>query len=61
MSSVFSDAIHLRCDMHLKDNIKTKLADLKIDSVAAQEITRDIFGCNLDGTREGMYACPYHM
>lgn len=57
MSNVFSSAVHLRCDLHLKDNIQRKLSELKIDSVPAREITRDIFGCTLDDSREGMYAC----
>ena len=39
MSNVFSSAGHLRCDLHLKDNIQRKLSELKIDSVPAREIT----------------------
>ena len=53
LNNVFSDALHLRCDIHLKDNVKQKLSELAIDSKAAREITNDIFGCNLDGVREG--------
>ena len=55
MSSVFSDAIHLRCDMHLKDNVKHKLSDLKLDPISAHEITCDIFGCTLDDAKEGIF------
>ena len=57
MSNVFSSVVHLRCDLHLKDNIQRKLSELKIDSVPAREITRDIFGCTLDDSREGIYTC----
>lgn len=57
MSNVFSSAVHLRCDLHLKDNIQRKLSELKIGPVPAREITRDIFGCTLDESREGMYGC----
>ena len=58
LNNVFSDALHLRCDIHLKDNVKQKLSELAIDSKAAREITNDIFGCNLDGVREaGLVDC----
>lgn len=57
MSNVFSNAVHLRCDMHLKDNIKHKLSDLKVSPIPAREITHDIFGCTLDGAKEGMSVC----
>ena len=53
MASVFTDAVHLRCDIHLKDNVKQKLSVLKVDPIPSREITHDIFGCNLDGAREG--------
>ena len=49
LNNVFSDALRLRCDIHLKDNVKQKLSELAIDSRAAREITNDIFGCNLAG------------
>ena len=39
--------------IHLKDNVKQKLSEHAIDSKAAREITSDIFGCKLDGDREG--------
>ena len=53
LNNVFSDTVHLRSDIHLKDNVRQKLSELAIDSKAAREITNDIFGCNLDGVREG--------
>ena len=42
LSSVFSDAINRRCDMHLKDNVKRKLSELNIGLSAAHEIKGDI-------------------
>ena len=33
--------------------MKQKLSEHAIDSKAAREITSDIFGCKLDGDREG--------
>ena len=51
--SVFTDAIHLRCDMHLKDNVKRELLELNINSNAGREITRDIFGLESESCREG--------
>ena len=32
LNNVFSDALHLRCDIHLKDNVKQKLSELAINS-----------------------------
>ena len=55
-SNVFFSAVHLRCDLHLKENIQHKMSGLKINPVPAREITRDIFGCTLDDSREGMNA-----
>ena len=53
LCSVFTDAVHLRCDMHLKDNVKRKLLELNINSNAGREITRDIFGLESESCREG--------
>ena len=53
LSSVFPDAIHLRSDMHLKDNVKRKLSELNIGLNAAREIKGDIFGVKLENAREG--------
>ena len=50
----FTSATMLRCDLHLKENVKMKLADLKISGRAASTITADIFGRNLEAdAREG--------
>lgn len=53
LSNVFADAVHLRCDMHLKDNVKRKLSELRIEPTPARAITNDIFGCDLGGIKEG--------
>lgn len=36
--------IHLRCFIHMKDNIKRKLTDFLLPGRIRQEITKDIFG-----------------
>lgn len=41
---VFPSAVHLRCFIHFKKNIKSKLQSLNFPAVVAQEILRDIFG-----------------
>ena len=53
MSQVFEDAKHLRCDIHLRDNVKRKLNELGITGSVASEIVCDIFGKVLDGVTEG--------
>ena len=53
LSSVLSDAINRRCDMHLKDNVKRKLSELNIGLSAAHEIKGDIIGVKLASAREG--------
>ena len=52
-SDVFTDARHLRCDIHLRDNIQHKLHELGIAKEAAMEIMSDIFGKNVGDKREG--------
>ncbi len=39
------DALHLLCDMHMKDNIYGKIKKLGIDKQIAKDIVSDIFGC----------------
>ena len=46
-------AKHLRCDIHLRDNIKSKMKELALDEQASSEILADIFGKNGGNTREG--------
>ena len=53
LCSVFTDAVHLQCDMHLKDNVKRKLLELHINSNAGREIARDILGLESESCREG--------
>ncbi len=52
-SDVFTDARHLRCDIHLRDNIQRKLQELGIAKEIALEIMSDIFGKNVGDKREG--------
>ena len=45
LSLEFPSAIHLRCFLHFKDNIKSKLVgDLKLTQTVANEFIVDIFG-----------------
>lgn len=37
-------ALHLLCDIHMKDNISSKLAELGIPAEISQEFRTDIFG-----------------
>lgn len=53
MAEVFVNAKHLRCDIHLKDNVKRKLNDLGIGGIAASEIFFDIFGKGMGNVAEG--------
>lgn len=53
LSSVFNDAIHLRCDIHLKDNVKSALAKYNVPQAAKTEIFKDVFGFEVSGEREG--------
>ena len=53
MSQVFVDAKHLRCDIHLRDNVKRKLSELGISGSVADEIVCDIFGKVLGEVTEG--------
>ena len=45
LRDVFSEqTIHLRCFLHMKDNIRRKLTDLLLPESVREEIVRDIFG-----------------
>ena len=52
-SEAYPDAKHLRCDIHMKDNVKRKLSPLGITGLTAQEIISDIFGKKVDGGLDG--------
>ena len=41
--NVFFSAMHLRCDIHMKDNIKKKLSSLGVPNHVAREYMSDIF------------------
>ena len=43
--AVFPDKlIHLRCFIHMKDNIRSKLTELLLPQSVREDIIRDIFG-----------------
>jgi len=44
-------ALHLMCDIHMKDNIDSKLTELGIRAPAAEEYRADMFGKNVDSSR----------
>lgn len=45
LRGVFSNStLHLRCFIHMKDNIRRKLSDLLLPESTREEIVRDIFG-----------------
>ena len=52
-SDVYPDAKHLRCDIHMKDNVKRKLSQLGISGDIALEIMSDVFGKKIDGRIDG--------
>ena len=52
-SYVYSNAKHLRCDIHMKDNVKQKLTQLGITGDVASEIISDVFGKKIDGGKDG--------
>ena len=53
MAEVFVNAKHLRCDIHLRDNVKRKLGELLITGAEATEIMFDIFGKGMGDVTEG--------
>ena len=52
-SQVYEDVKHLRCDIHLRDNVKRQLRELGITGSDAAEIVSDIFGKVLGEVTEG--------
>lgn len=52
-SDAYPDAKHLRCDIHMRDNVKRKLSQLGITGTIASEIVFDIFGKKVDGGIDG--------
>lgn len=53
MSQVFEDAKHLRCDIHLRGDVKRKLNEFGITGSVASEIVCDIFGKMVYEVKEG--------
>ena len=56
MSNIFSSAVHLVATCTLRTIFNASCLSLK-STLPAREITHDIFGCTLDDSSEGMYAC----
>ena len=52
-ASQFSEACHIRCFLHFRDNCKSKLQDMKVANDSIQEIIHDIFGSLVKG-RKGL-------
>ena len=44
MKSIFPEAQHLLCDLHMRDNIESELSKSKAPKLICTEIVRDIFG-----------------
>ena len=53
MAEVFVNAKYLRCDIHLRDNVKRKLGELLITGAEATEIMFHIFGKGMGDVTEG--------
>jgi len=45
-------ALNLMCDLHMKDNISSKLSELGISSTLADLYRDDIFGKNIGSSRQ---------
>jgi hypothetical protein len=52
-SHVFPNAQHLCCDIHMRENVKRKLAEFGITGHIAMEIMCDIFGKEVNDKVEG--------
>ena len=44
---LFPLATHLLCDLHMKDNVQSKLSDLNFNITEKDEVMRDVFGKRL--------------
>lgn len=44
---IFPNAVHLRCEIHMRDNVDAKLKVLGISEAVAKEMTADLFGTYL--------------
>lgn len=60
MGDIFHNAKHLRCDIHMRDNVQRKLTKLGITGLPASNIVSDIFGKDVGDVREdGIVDCKY--
>ena len=53
MTTVFPDATHLLCDIHMRDNVSTQLQKLKVDKKVSDMVLIDLFGKRNGNEREG--------
>ena len=53
MKQVFPDAIHLMCDLHMKDNVAEELAKCQIPKQLSNAVLFDIFGARDGDERKG--------
>ena len=52
---LFRSATHLLCDLHIKDNVQSKLRDLNFNITKKDEVMCDIFGKRLaDYVKKGL-------
>ena len=51
-SSVFPDAVHVRCFNHVRKNIERKLHDLNFPNSISKEILVDIFGSSTSDEKQ---------
>ena len=53
LADAYPTAKHLRCDIHMRDNVKRKLSEIGITGTVASEIVFDIFCKKVDGGIQG--------
>ena len=54
MKSVFPESLHLMCDLHMKDNVFSGLANCGVPKEFHEKVVCGIFGCR-NGNQRGMY------
>lgn len=58
LNTGFSTAAHLLCDVHMEDNIQSKLSQLNIPKVTAERYLTDIFGRRVENKKiKGLVDC----
>ena len=51
LTSSFQEAAQFRCDIHMRDNVKTQCEKLKISKFMSDEIQDDILGSRNGSSR----------